>query len=82
MNNTRYSKLIQYKSALDNEYKKKTLTGIYHNDYDDTLQQAKLDGFKVMRNSKGEHKLIDTVDSNKASTLEAFNELFGGIFNQ
>jgi len=81
MNNNRYAKLIQYKSALDNEYKKRTPTGIYHNDYEDTLQQAKLDGFKVMRNSNGEHKLVDTVSPEKASTLEAFNELFGGIFN-
>ena len=81
MNNDRYAKLIQYKAALDNEYKKKTLTGIYHNDYDDTLQQAKLDGFKVMRNSKGEHKLVDISDG-KPSAIETFNKLFGGIFNQ
>ena len=80
MNNTRYSKLIQYKTALDNEYKKRTQAGIYHNDYDDTLDLVKLDGFKVMRNSKGEHKLIDTSDG-KMSDLETFNQWFDGVFN-
>lgn len=79
MNNIRYAKLIQYKTALDNEYKKRTPTGIYHNDYDDTLEQAKMDGFKVMRNSKGEHKLVD-ISNGKPSAIEAFNEIFGGIF--
>lgn len=76
MDNKRYMKLIQYKSALDNEYKRRTPTGIYHNDYDDTLQQAKLDGFKVFRNSNGEHKLID----NGNSTLEVFESFFGDAF--
>jgi hypothetical protein len=76
----RYQKLIQYKSALDNSFRKSCITEIYNNDYSSTLQQAKLDGYKVMRNSKGEHKLIDTIESGKSSTIEKFNELFGGLF--
>lgn len=61
----RYQKLIQYKSVLDNSFRKSCITEIYNNDYSSTLQQAKLDGYRVMRNSSG-----------KSSTIEKFNELF------
>lgn len=76
----RYSKLIQYKSALDAAYKKSSSVEIYNSDYDSTLQQAKYDGYKVLRNSKGEHKLIDIQEKGEQSTVEVFNEWFGGIF--
>lgn len=79
MNNQRYLKLVQYKSALDKSYQKSGPTELYNNDYDDTLRQAKLDGFKVERNSKGKHRLTDKTNG-KPSTAEAFNELFGGVF--
>ena len=77
--NKRYYKLIQYKAALDAAYKKFSSVELFNNDYEATLQQVKMDGYKVMRNSNGDHKIID-IQGEEASTLEMFNELFGGLF--
>lgn len=77
----RYSKLIRYKNELDQTWKRCNPVALYNIDYDATLQQAKLDGYKVLRNSKGEHKLIDKTNG-KPSTVEVFNELFSGIFGE
>ena len=63
MTNERYAKMIKYKSALDNCWKKKDRLNIYDDDYERTLGEAKVAGFKVYRNSNGEHKLIDNVKS-------------------
>lgn len=60
MNQKRYAKLIQYKAALDTAWKRRNPVGIYGNEeYENALSQAKLDSFKVFRNSKGEYKLVD-----------------------
>lgn len=80
MNNRRYAKLIQYKAALDSEWKRRNPVGICNDDYERTLQQAKLDSFKVMRNSKGEHKLIDTLEEGKMDFTDMFNGIFGGLY--
>ena len=77
----RYSKLIQYKNELDRAWKRYNPVALYNTDYDITLQQAKLDEYKVLRNSKGEHKLIDKTNGDP-SAVETFNELFGRIFNK
>lgn len=45
-----------------------------------TLYQAKLDSFKVLRNSKGEHKLVDTLEEGKKDFTDMFNGVFGGVF--
>ena len=83
MNQRRYFKLIQYKAALDTAWKRRNPVGIYGNDeYDNTLWQAKADSFKVMRNSKGEHKLIDILEDGKEDFTDTFNSIFGGIFNK
>ena len=79
MNQRRYQKLIQYKAALDSEWQRRNPVGI-HNDYDLTLCQAKMDSFKVLRNSKGEHKLIDTLEEGKEDFTDTFNDFFCGIF--
>jgi hypothetical protein len=81
MNQRRYSKLIQYKAALDSSWKRRNPVGIYGNDeYDKTLSQAKLDSFKVLRNSYGQHKLIDILGEGKSDFTDAFNSIFGGMF--
>lgn len=80
MTNRRYIKLIQYKVALDSEWKRRNPYGIYNNDYEKTLQQAKLDNFKVMRNSKGEHKLVDTLEEGKMDFTDMFGSVFGGLY--
>lgn len=83
MNQRRYSKLIQYKTALDTAWKRRNPVGIYGDEeYTKTLGQAKADSFKVMRNSKGEHKLIDVLEDGKVDFTDSFNSLFGGIFNK
>lgn len=83
VNQKRYSKLIQYKAALDSAWKRRNPVGIYGNDeYDNTLWQAKADSFKVMRNSKGEHKLIDILETEKTDFTDMFNAFFGGIYNK
>lgn len=64
MDNDRYSRMIQYKSALDDSYKRRNPLSIYADEYDKTLNNAKLAGFKILRNSKGEHKLEDITKSN------------------
>lgn len=80
MDNRRYAKLIQYKAALDSEWKRRNPVGIYNDDYGKTLQQAKLDSFKVMRNSKGEHKLVDTLEEGKMDFTDMFGSVFGGLY--
>ena len=83
MNQKRYSKLIQYKAALDSSWKRRNPVGIYGDDeYEKTLWQVKADSFKVMRNSKGEHKLIDVIEEGKEDFTDMFNSIFGGIFNK
>lgn len=83
MNTRRYAKLIQYKAALDNAWKRKNPVSICGDlEYERTLQLAKADDFKVLRNSKGEHKLIDILEEGKVDFTDSFNELFGGIFNK
>lgn len=81
MNNQRYAKLIAYKAALDSEWQRRNPVGILNNDYEQTLRQAKMDSFKVMRNSKGEHKLIDVLEDGQRDFTDSFNMLFGGLFN-
>lgn len=76
----RYAKLIQYKAALDSEWKRRNPMGIYNDDYEKTLQQAKLDSFKVMRNSKGEHKLYDVLEEGKMDFTDMFGSVFGGLY--
>lgn len=34
-----------------------------------------------MRNSNGDHKLIDTLEEGKEDFTDTFNSIFGGIFN-
>jgi hypothetical protein len=81
MNQRRYSKLVQYKAALDSSWKRRNPVGIYGEDeYERTLRQAKTDSFKVLRNSSGEHKLIDVLPEGKVDFTDKFNTLFGGIF--
>ncbi len=81
MNQRRYSKLIQYKAALDSAWKRRKPAGIYGNDeYENTLYQAKADSFKVMRNSKGEHKLIDTLEDGKEDFTDMFASIFGRYY--
>lgn len=80
MNNRRYAKLIQYKAALDSEWKRRNPMGIYNDDYEKTLQQAKLNSFKVMRNSKGEHKLYDVLEEGKMDFTDMFGSVFGGLY--
>ena len=64
MNNDRYATLIALKCALDNAYKKRDPLSVMVQEYDRTLSKAKIAGFKVMRNSAGEHKLIDKLEHN------------------
>ena len=81
MNQKRYTKLIQYKAALDSSWKRRNPIGIYGDDeYEKTLHQAKMDSFKVMRNSKGEHKLIDKLEDGKADFTDIFGSMFNGIY--
>lgn len=81
MDQKRYSKLIQYKAALDTAWKRRNPVGIYGNEeYENTLYQAKLDSFKVLRNSKGEHKLVDTLEEGKIDFTDMFGSVFGGLF--
>lgn len=83
MNQSRYSKLIQYKAALDTSWKRRNPVGIYGDDeYEKTLWQAKADSFKVLRNSNSEHKLVDILEDGKTDFTDTFNTLFGGIFNK
>ena len=81
MNQRRYEKLIAYKAALDSAWQRRNPVGLYNEDYDSTLRQAKMDSFKVMRNSKGEHKLIDTLEEGKSDFSDTFSQMFGGLFN-
>lgn len=81
MNQRRYQKLIQYKVALDSAWKRRNPVGIYGDDeYRRTLQQAKMDSFKVLRNSQGDHKLIDILEDGKTDFTDLFNTFFGGVF--
>lgn len=80
MNQRRYDKLIAYKAALDSEWQRRNPVGIQNSEYDKTLRQAKMDSFKVLRNSKGEHKLIDILEEGKSDFTDTFNQIFGGIF--
>lgn len=81
MNQRRYAKLIQYKAALDDSWKRRNPISICGDDeYGRTLAQAKADSFKVLRDSKGDHKLIDVLEEGKRDFTDMFGELFGGIF--
>lgn len=80
MDQKRYIKLIQYKAALDSSWKRRNPVGLYDDEYEKTLQQAKLDKFKVLRNSKGEHKLEDILPDGETDFTDMFNSVFGGIF--
>ena len=82
MNQQRYQKLIAYKAALDSEWQRRNPVGIHNDAYETTLYQAKMDSFKVLRNSKGEHKLIDTLADGQRDFTDSFNMLFGGLFNK
>lgn len=83
MDQRRYAKLIQYKAALDSAWKRRNPVGIYGDDeYEKTLWQAKADSFKVMRNSNGDHKLIDILEEGKTDFTDKFETLFGGVFNK
>lgn len=80
MDQRRYAKLIQYKAALDSAWKRRNPVGIYNDDYKKTLQQAKLDKFKVMRNSNGDHKLVDMLKEGEMDFTDLFGSVFGGAF--
>lgn len=81
MNQRRYAKLIQYKAALDSAWKRRNPVGIYDDSgYELTLQQAKADSFKVLRDSKGDHKLIDILEEGKTDFTDMFYEIFGSAF--
>ena len=82
MDQRRYQKLIAYKAALDSEWQRRNPVGICNNEYEQTLQQAKYDSFKVLRNSEVKHKLIDTLEEGKIDFTDAFNQIFGGVFNK
>ena len=79
MTTKRYQQLIQYKAALDSEWKRKNPLNIHEDAYDKTLRQVKLDSFKVLRNSKGEHKLIDTLEDGNICFSDIFGSAFGGF---
>ena len=73
MTSERYGVLITYKAALDDAYKRINPLSIQRSEYEKTLAEAKLAGFKVMRNSDGVHKLIDkTKDEKMARLYEQF----------
>ena len=80
MDQRRYSKLIAYKSALDNAWKRRNPSCVTYDEYEQTLQQAKMDKFKVMRNADGDHKLIDVLEPGKQDFTDMFNSVFGGVF--
>ena len=63
MDNERYARMIGYKTALDDSFKRRNPLSIYEDEYTKTLNNAKVAGFKVFRNSKGEHKLEDTTNN-------------------
>lgn len=69
MTTDRYHLLIRYKAALDNAWKKKDPLSLQMSEYNKTLESAKLAGFKVLRNSAGEHKLIDIGESDAMNIL-------------
>jgi hypothetical protein len=77
MNQKRYAKLVQYKAALDSEWQRRNPVGINNDAYETTLRQAKMDSFKVLRNSKGEHKLVDTLEECKMDFTDMFGSAFG-----
>ena len=79
MTTKRFQMLVQYKAALDSEYKRKNPLSVQEDTYDITLRQVKLDGFKVLRNSKGEHKLIDTMKDGSVCFSDLFGSAFGGF---
>lgn len=64
MTNERYVKSIHYKAALDAAWKNYNPVDL-KNHYDQILKQAKLIGFKILRNSKGEHKVINSDNYNE-----------------
>lgn len=80
MNQKRYAKLIQYKAALDTAWKRRNPVSLYDDEYERTLQQAKLDKFKVLRNSKGEHKLVDDLKDGEMDFTDMFTNVFGGLY--
>ena len=79
MTTKRFQMLIQYKAALDSEWRRKNHLSVQEDTYDITLRQVKLDGFKVLRNSKGEHKLIDTMKDGSVCFSDLFGSAFGGF---
>ena len=76
MTEERYAKLIQYKVALDDSYKRQNPLSLYDTEYEKTLSEAKLAGFKVFRNSNGDHKLVDKTN-NEAE--QKFREMFAEL---
>lgn len=63
----RYMEMVTLASRLDKAYGQ--------SNYDLLLADVKRQGFKVMRNSKGQHKLEDLKEN-----LNIFGDLFGGLF--
>lgn len=75
--NDRYVRRIQYKVALDKEWKEKGRGSIYATDYERTLREAKLAGFKVFRNEKGDHRLEERYENNH-KVYEMIADVFAG----
>ena len=69
MKNDRYDMLIALKCALDNAYKKRDPLSVTKQEYDTTLNKAKIAGFTVYRNSNGEHKLVDNIKDDELATV-------------
>ena len=59
MNTERYARTIRYKAELDNAWKTHDPLNPYNTDYEKLLSEVKIAGYKVLRDSRGDHKLID-----------------------
>lgn len=63
MNDKRLTMMNQYKVELDSKWHE------HHSNYANTLLEAKLVGFRVLRNSAGDHKLEDTPGVEKEKNM-------------
>ena len=78
MNNERYIRMVQYKASLDHLYSTIDTLNPYDSSYQKTLSEAKIAGFKVLRNSRGEHRLEDKYPNTNNDFLNAFADAFRG----
>ena len=77
MNNDRYARMIQYESSLDHLYASIDPLNPYDSSYQKTLSEAKVAGFRVLRNGQGIHKLEDKYPGGK---MDDILNIFGDAF--